>query len=334
MKSNASLCLAFFLGSLAGAGAAGTRPAAPWNIADHLKPDDVIVQSHRGAGYLAEENTVAAFELGWTMGTIPECDLRTTADGVIVTFHDSNFTRVVKGLPPELQKKGVKDVTFDELLKMDVGAWRGDEFVGRKVSRLADAFEAMKGRPDRRLYLDIKQVSLPQLAAEVKAHGVERQVFFTTPDPALIAEWMKLVPDSSSLLWMRGNEEGLRERIAALRATGFAGITHLQIHIFPTKTIEEALKMATITPDRIKTTVAAAHASPHQFTVSDGFLRDLGEELRAHGVLFQALPYTSDVTVCGRLFDLGVMSIATDYPDAVRNEIRAYCAKRRPAGRD
>lgn len=323
-----TLILSSIAAGCASAGQSGPL-IAKWNIADHFAPEAIIVQSHRGAGALAEENTVAAFELGWQMGTIPECDLRTTSDGVIVTFHDANFARVVKDVSPTMRQQGVKDVTFTELLKLDVGAWRGDQFVSRKISKLTDAFAAMKGRPERRLYLDIKQVSLPQLADEVKAYGVERQILFTTPDPALIAEFQKLVPDADSLLWMRGNEEDLRARIAALSADGFKGITHLQIHIFPTQTIEEALALATITADRIKTTVAAAQASPNQFTVSDAFIRDLGEELRSRGVLFQALPYTTDISVCDRLFDLGVMSIATDYPDKVRDEIRAYCAKRK-----
>lgn len=307
---------------------AQTPAQSDWNLAAHIPLDQVVVQSHRGAGYLAEENTVAAFELGWKLGTTPECDLRTTADGVIVTFHDANFARVVKDASPELAKKGVKDLTFAELLKLDVGAWRGDEFVGRKVSKLADTFEVMRGRPERRLYLDIKHVDLPQLAREVRAHGVERQVIFTTTKPELIAAWKELVPDSGSLLWMRGNEADLRQRIGHLRAKGFPGITQLQIHIFPTRTIEEALKMAAITADRIKTTVAEAKASPHPFTVSNAFLIELGRELRARGILFQALPYTSDVTVCRQLFDLGVASIATDYPDAVLREVRDYYARK------
>lgn len=302
-------------------------PAPDWNLADHLRPEQVVVQSHRGAGFLAEENTVAAFELGWKLGATPECDLRTTLDGVIVTFHDANFARVVKGVDPQLARKGVKDLTWDELRRLDVGAWRADQFVGRQVSRLTDAFAAMRGRPERNLYLDIKQVKLPQLAQEVIAYGVERQVIFTTPNPDLIAEWKQRVPASQTLLWMRGDEAGLRQRLDKLRAGGFAGITQLQVHIFPTQTIDEALRLAAITADKIGTTVEAVRASGQAFTLSDAFLRELGRELRSRGILFQALPYSSDISVCSRLFDLGVASIATDYPDAVLREIRAYCAR-------
>jgi hypothetical protein len=116
-----------------------------------------------------------------------------------------------------------------------------------------------------------------------------------------------------------------------LRAKGFPGITQLQIHIFPTRTIEEALAMAAITPDKIKTTVAAAQAMPQAFTVSDAFLVEVGRELRSRGILFQTLPYSSDVSVCRHLFDLGVASIATDYPDRVLREIGSYYSSRRAA---
>ena len=43
---------------------------------------------------------------GWKLGTYPESDLRATKDGVIVTFHDKNFARVVKDASPELEEKG------------------------------------------------------------------------------------------------------------------------------------------------------------------------------------------------------------------------------------
>src|SRR6188508_1863197 len=90
-------------------------PKSAWNLRDHVPLEKVIVQSHRGAGVLAEEGTLEAFELGWKLGTYPESDLRATKDGVIVTFHDNNFARVVKDASPELKKKGVEDLPYAEL---------------------------------------------------------------------------------------------------------------------------------------------------------------------------------------------------------------------------
>src|ERR1044071_6274608 len=110
---------------------AADKPPSDWTVRNNLPPEKFVIQSHRGAGELAPENTLEAFELGWKLGTTPESDLRTTSDGVIVAFHDANFERTVKNAPPELQKKGVKDISFAELSKLDVGGWKGEKFEGR-----------------------------------------------------------------------------------------------------------------------------------------------------------------------------------------------------------
>ena len=278
-----------------------------WNIVDHIPLDRVIIQAHRGAGFLAEENTLAAFELGWQLGTYPESDVRTTSDGVIVAFHDANFDRVVKDLPPEFKGKGVQHVTWQQLSQLDVGAWKGEQFNGRRVSKMSEIFAAMTGRPERHLYLDIKQVDLKQLAAEVRAARVESQVVLASPRPEQIAEWKRLVPQSDTLLWMRGTDETLGPRLADLRKTRFEGITQLQIHIFPRE------------PEREATT-------GNRFTLSNGFIVELGHELRKRGILFQALPYTSDHSVYAQLLDLGLMSFSSDYPDVALRELGACYA--------
>jgi glycerophosphoryl diester phosphodiesterase len=74
-------------------------------VRDHVPLEKFVIQAHRGAGVLAPENTVAAFELGWKLNCVPEADVRTTKDGVIVAFHDNNFARVVVGVTPEMAKE-------------------------------------------------------------------------------------------------------------------------------------------------------------------------------------------------------------------------------------
>ncbi len=83
------LATALFLatGALALGEAAET---SEWRANGHIPFEQFVIQSHRGAGELAEENTPEAFELGWNLDTVPESDVRTTKDGVIVAFHDSN----------------------------------------------------------------------------------------------------------------------------------------------------------------------------------------------------------------------------------------------------
>ena len=275
-----------------------------WNVRDHIPFEKLIVQSHRGAGDLAPENTIEAFELGWKLGTYPEADIRTTKDGVIVTFHDGNFARVVKDASEELKKKGVKDLTWEELSKLDVGSWKGGGgFVGRRVSKLEDVFKVMQGKPNRHLYLDIKNVDFEQLAALVKKHGMEKQVILATPKYSVVQQWSKLVPGGETLLWMGGTEEDKKKTIAELRKANFAGVTQVQAHT------------------RLNTNSASADP----FTPSNQFFLETGKELRERGVLFQALPWDiSDPKRYWQLLDLGVMSFSTDYPDVVMKGLREY----------
>ncbi|WP_050030839.1 glycerophosphodiester phosphodiesterase family protein [Verrucomicrobium sp. BvORR034] len=272
-------------------------------VASAEAPPPFIVQSHRGAGVLAPENTLEAFELGWKLGTIPEADLRTTTDGVLVAFHDATFARVVKDVSPELKNKGVKDVSFGELSKLEVGAEMGTGFQTRKVSRMAEIFDVMRPHPERRLYLDIKQVNLSQLAELVKEKGVGPQVILASTDLKIIREWKSLLPDSSTLLWMGGTEEKLRERFVELRQSDFAGVTQLQIH---TKQVKQPEGGSSIQP-------------------SEAFLRETGQELKARKILFQSLPWGgSDEAVYRQLLDLGVQSFATDHPEVTMKVMREH----------
>lgn len=287
----------------------------PWNVTDHVPLEKFVIQSHRGAGELAPENTIEAFELGWKLGTYPEADVRTTKDGVIVAFHDNDFSRVVKNVPPEMAKKGVADISFEDLSKLDVGSWMGDQFKGRRVSRISDVFGVMKGRPERHLYLDIKNVDLARLASEVKEAGVERQVILAAPKVETIRQWKALLPDSDTLLWMSGTEQAKRSRIEELRKSEFAGVTQVQIHV---RLPGDAKDVAPGEP----------------FSPSRAFLREVSGELAKRGILFQTLPYgAKDPAIYAELLDAGLASFATDHPEVTLAAVREYYAKRKGGGK-
>lgn len=285
-----------------------------WNVTQHVPRERIIIQGHRGVGELAEENTIEAFELAWKLGIYPECDLRMTKDGVIVPFHDNNFARVVKDASPALKKKGVKDLTYAELAQLDVGSWKGEQYKGRRVLPMAQIFALMQGRPERHLYMDVKSIEFPRLATEVRKYGIEKQIVLASRKVEEIRAWKAIVPESETLLWMHGNEAELSKDFAALRKTNYAGVTQVQVHVYPKETKD--------------TWAPPTDASPadNPFRLRNAFLIGVGNDLRAHGVVFQTFPYTTDASAYGKLLDLGVMSFATDYPDVTLREIKAYYA--------
>jgi glycerophosphoryl diester phosphodiesterase len=271
-----------------------------WNVRDHVPLAKFIVQSHRGAGDLAPEGSLEAFELGWKLGCIPEADLRRTKDGVIVSFHDNNFARILPDAPEELKKKGIVDLTFKEVKELDVGSFRDKKFAGQRVISLAEMVGMLKAHPERSLYIDIKKVDFHQLAAETV--GVHPQLILASTKYEEIKLWRRVAPKSKTLHWMGGTQEQLAKRLEALRAANFAGIDQLQIHVNTTNSV---------------------------FSPGEDFLRDTGNELRTRGILFQTLPWKQkEAKIFHRLLDLGCASFATDYPDTTMEAVREYYQRR------
>ena len=65
------------------------------------------------------ENTLAAIRYTWRFfGGIPEVDVRTTVDGVMVCIHDDTLGRTTNASPPNLK---VSERTFHELRQLDAG---------------------------------------------------------------------------------------------------------------------------------------------------------------------------------------------------------------------
>jgi glycerophosphoryl diester phosphodiesterase len=263
---------------------------------------DFIIQSHRGAGHLAPENTLEAFERAWELGTCPEADLRTTRDGIIVSFHDRDLQRILPGAPEGCRPRVVHDLTWTELAAAAEVTEANAQWL--RVPRLEEIFARMQGCPGRRMYLDIKAVDLAELAARVQSGGLERQVILASPQHELIRQWKQLSPAGDTLLWIGGDEARIAARLQELRGAGFEGITQLQIHV--------RLRDAGVT-------------GPDPFLPSGASISALGRELRERGILFQALPWDIALPeVYERLLDLGVASFATDYPEVACRVVRRY----------
>lgn len=138
--------------ALGGPNAAGANvpgvAASPVAIA---APRRVDIIAHRGYGNLsnAPENTLAGHATAWAGGArFIESDIRVTADGVAVLFHDSTLDRTTTGTGSIASK------TLAEVKALDAGSWAGDQFIGERVPTLREAIEFSQGKGD--LYLDVK----------------------------------------------------------------------------------------------------------------------------------------------------------------------------------
>jgi glycerophosphoryl diester phosphodiesterase len=94
------------------------------------------VIAHRGGGTLAPENTLAALRCGWEQGfRAVEFDVMLSRDGVPVLMHDPVFGRTVPGTG------NVADTDADALLRMDAGAWFGEQFAGERAPSFEQAVQ-------------------------------------------------------------------------------------------------------------------------------------------------------------------------------------------------
>ncbi len=87
--------------------------------------------AHRGAGKLAPENTLAAFERGWQHGWRAfECDVKLSRDGVPFLLHDATLERTTNG------RGRAGERTWAELQMLDAGGWHSPAYAGEPLLSL------------------------------------------------------------------------------------------------------------------------------------------------------------------------------------------------------
>ena len=126
---------------------------------------NAVVISHRGAAGLAPENTLAALREAINQGAgLIEIDVHRTADGVLVLMHDETVDRTTEGAG------AVRELTWDEINKLDAGSHFSPEFAGESVPSLDSALELIAEWPVT-LVLEVKN---PHLYP-----GIEQQILET-----------------------------------------------------------------------------------------------------------------------------------------------------------
>jgi len=97
--------------------------------------------AHRGAGRLAPENTLAAFQVGLDHGfQMIEFDVQITADQIPVLMHDASLERTTNGQGP------VWAATAEQIGQLDAGRWHSAAFEGEAVPTLAQVAQWMQSR--------------------------------------------------------------------------------------------------------------------------------------------------------------------------------------------
>lgn len=124
---------------------ASASPRTPPQATD----SNVLVIAHRGASGLAPEHTIAAYDRALRLGAdYLEQDAQITADGVLVSLHDTTLDRTARG-PAQDCTGLVRTKTLAQLRRCDVGSWFNEahpeqarpEYVGLQIPTMAEVFE-------------------------------------------------------------------------------------------------------------------------------------------------------------------------------------------------
>lgn len=131
--------------------------------------------AHRGASYIAPENTLAAIGMAWKLDSDgAECDIWMTKDKKVVVYHDSTTKRLTSG------DFVVSETNYSELKKLEIKLKNTNStyFAGEKIPLLKDVLKTIP--EDKLLVIEIKcgKEVLPELERVVKKHWKRGNIAF------------------------------------------------------------------------------------------------------------------------------------------------------------
>jgi len=233
----------------------------------------VEVIAHRGSSFLAPENTLAAFRLGWQETTICELDIHPTRDGRLVVIHDDS-TRRTTGID-----YAIAEHSLAELQLLDAGSWKGMEWKGERLPSLQQVVAAMPA--DKKLLIEIKSGPevIPELSRVIQASGKAPQLLLQSFYPPVCMEARRAFPDLPVYLLLASNQDPLTkawsptidEAIVAAQSAGLDGINvngtaflhaaviqeihsaGLKVHIWTIDQVDQAKKLIDLGVDGLIT---------------------------------------------------------------------------------
>lgn len=176
--------------------------------------------AHRGASFLAPENTLASAKLAWELGAdAVEVDVHLTKDNRVMVIHDKDTKRTC----PSKNNMTVEKTISILLREADAGAWKDEKFKGEKIPFLSEIIESI---PDgKTLVVEIKcgDEILPALKRVVDKSGKTDQIVFIAFDWKTILKTKEEFPDNKCY-WLSESKSATKRRIPEIKTEGLDGI--------------------------------------------------------------------------------------------------------------
>ncbi|TAJ10696.1 glycerophosphodiester phosphodiesterase [Marinilabiliaceae bacterium JC017] len=173
---------------------------------------------HRGASYLAPENTVASAKLAWELGADAiEIDVHLSSDHRVMVHHDHSTKRQT-GVDLEISK-----TSSAELRKLDAGSFKGEQYKGEKIPFLEEVIETIP--EGKTLVVEIKCSNevLPYLKEIVNASGKKDQIAFISFGWETILATKEMFPENKCY-WLSSVVSKINSRMEEAKQHGLDGL--------------------------------------------------------------------------------------------------------------
>ncbi|MFB6317836.1 glycerophosphodiester phosphodiesterase family protein [Saccharicrinis sp. FJH54] len=174
--------------------------------------------AHRGASFIAPENTMAAVNLAWQLNAdAVEVDVYLSQDNQVMVCHDDTTLRT-SGIKLVISKSKAK-----LLRKLDVGSWKDHKYAGEKMPYLTEVINSV---PEHKmLVVEIKcgKEILPYLKEIMDTTPKASQLVFISFGWETILETKKTFPNNKCY-WLSAENEGLSEKIKEASQNKLDGI--------------------------------------------------------------------------------------------------------------
>jgi glycerophosphoryl diester phosphodiesterase len=170
-----------------------------------------IIFGHRGSCANAPENTLPSFELAVRhKADAIELDAKLSKDGVVMVIHDQTVDRTTTG------SGKVKELTLEELKKLDAGSFFGNEFAGSTIPTLDEVFESV----GRKVIVNVELTNyksrhdglVEKVVEVVRDHHMEERVLFSSFFPGNLEKAQALLPQVPAALLCLPGVMGLLSR--------------------------------------------------------------------------------------------------------------------------
>lgn len=178
------------------------------------------IVAHRGASYLAPENTQASIKLAWELGAdAAECDVMLTSDQEVILIHDKN-TKKLTG-----QDFVVSETPWEQLKELSIIPRQTNlpEYNDEPIPLLKDVLGTIPG--DRMLVIEIKtgQEILPHLKKVVDEYWTTGMISFIAFDFETILAVKDLYPDVPCY-YLSAFRRNARKHLKAATEKGLDGL--------------------------------------------------------------------------------------------------------------